>query len=383
MKMKQLAAALALTTFGAFASTAMAAALPDTPVPFKSGAGAMYDGVIYIGLGTAGQSWYKLDTKAAQPQWEAIAAFPDASRDQAQAVAINGKVYVFGGNGKINSDVVSVSNEVYAYDIASDSWTKVLTRSPIGLTGHTVVTADGKNALVVGSVNKAIFDGYFSDVDYATKAGDKALLDKINADYNGKQVKDYFFNKAILQYDPANNLWTTVGDLPYVGTAGSAVAVNPQDGSVAVVGGERKPGLRTATNVKFTVVDGYAKLDFLGDLIPPAGEDVQEGVAGAFAGYSNGTLVVAGGANFPGSTANYAAGQNFAHNGCTKTWRDEIYTYANGEWSNAGTLGQPLGYGVTIQNGDEIIFIGGETTGGTATSDVQTVTVQNGQVVVE
>ena len=381
MKIKQLAAALALTAFAA--SAALAASLPDVPVPFKSGAGAMNDGVIYVGLGTAGQDWYKLDTKSAQPQWQKIAAFPAPARDQAQAVALNGKIYVFGGCGKIDSELTSVSNEVFEYDPATDTWTKLLTRSPIGLTGHTVVTADGKNALVIGSVNKEIFDGYFSDIDYATKADNKALLDKVNADYNGKLVKDYFFNKAILQYDPANNLWTTVGNLPYYGTAGSAVAVDPQDHSVFVVNGERKPGLRTATTVKFTVEDDYAKLQNTPDLVPAQGDSVQEGVAGAFSGYSHGTMVVIGGANFPGSTANYNKGQNFAHNGCTKTWRDEIYTYADGAWTHAGDLATPLAYGVSIQNGDEIILVGGETSGGQATTDVQTVKVQDGKVVVE
>ncbi len=381
MKIKQLAAALALTAFAS--SAALAASLPDVPVPFKSGAGAINDGVIYVGLGTAGQDWYKLDTKSAQPQWQKIAAFPAPARDQAQAVALNGKIYVFGGCGKIDSDITSVSNEVFEYDPATDTWTKLLTRSPIGLTGHTVVTADGKNALVIGSVNKEIFDGYFSDVDYANKVGDKDLLAKINADYNGKLVKDYFFNKAILQYDPQNNLWTTVGNLPYFGTAGSAVAVDPADHGVFVVNGERKPGLRTATTVKFTVEDDYAKLQNTPDLIPAQGDKVQEGVAGAFSGYSNGTLVVIGGANFPGSTANYNKGQNFAHNGCTKTWRDEIYTYANGAWSYAGDLATPLAYGVSIQNGDELILVGGETSGGKATTDVQTVKVQDGKVVVE
>ncbi|MCK0515421.1 N-acetylneuraminate epimerase [Anaerobiospirillum sp. NML120448] len=381
MKIKHLAAALAL---GAMATTsAFAAALPDVPVPFKSGAGAMNDGVIYIGLGTAGQDWYKLDTKAESPKWEAIAKFPEAARDQAQAVALNNKIYVFGGVGKINSDILSVSNEVFEYDPATDTWTKLLTRSPIGLTGHTVVSADGKNAIVIGSVNKEIFDGFFKDLDYAAKAGDKDLSAKINADYISKPVKDYFFNKAVLQYDPQTNLWSNLGDLPYFGTAGSAVAVDPQDQSVFVVNGERKPGLRTSTTVEFTVENGAAKFVQTPDLIPAKGEKVQEGVAGAFSGYSNGTLVVIGGANFPGSTVAYAKGKNFAHEGCTKTWRDEIFTYANGAWTHAGDLATPLAYGVSIQNGDELILVGGETTGGKATTDVITVSVQDGKVVTE
>lgn len=381
MKIKHLAAALALAAFTTSAS--WAAALPDTPVPFKSGAGAMCDGVIYIGLGTAGQDWYKLDTKAAEPKWDKIAQFPAPKRDQAQAVALNGKIYVFGGCGPIESELTSVSNEVFEYDPATNKWQKVLTRSPIGLTGHTVVTADGKNALVIGSVNKEIFDGYFYDVNYAQTNKNEKLLNKINADYNGKEVKNYFFNKAILKYDPQNNLWTTIGDLPYYGTAGSAVAVDPQDKSVFVVNGERKPGLRTASTVEFTVDGETAILNQTPDLIPAAGEKVQEGVAGAFAGYSNGTLVVVGGANFPGSTDNYEAGKLFAHQGCTKTWRNEIYTFADGKWENAGKLATPLAYGVTIQNGDEIILVGGETTGGKPTTDVITVSVKDGKVVTE
>lgn len=380
-KLKHLAAAVALSA--AAASASYAQSLPDTPVPFKSGAGAISDGVIYIGLGTAGKDWYKLDTKASEPKWDKIAQFPENSRDQAQAVALNGKIYVFGGNGKITSDVISVSNEVFEYDPKTDTWTKLLTRSPIGLTGHTVVTADGKNALLVGSVNKEIFDGYFKDVDYATKAGDKKLLDKINADYTGKQIKDYFFNKAILQYDPVNNLWTTVGNLPYFGTAGSAVAVNPEDHSVFVVGGEKKPGLRTDTTVEFKVTNGSAILEHTPPLIPAPNEKIQEGVAGAFSGYSNGTLLVIGGANFPGSTENYAKGKYFAHQGCTKTYRNEIYTYKDGSWANAGSMQEPIAYGVSIQNGNELILVGGETNGGAASSKVIKVSYQDGKVVTE
>lgn len=377
--LKQLACAAALGTM--VSSSAFAAALPDTPVPFKAGAGAIDNGVIYIGLGTAGQDWYKLDTKASSPKWEAIAKFPEAARDQAQAVALNGKIYVLGGVGKIKSDILSVSNEVFEYDPAENKWTKVLTRSPIGLTGHTVVTNDGKNALVVGSVNKEIFDGFFYDLSVAEK--DKGLTAKINKDYISKPVEDYLFSNTVLQYNAADNQWVVLGNLPNYGTAGSAVAVDPKDKSVFVVSGEKKPGLRTAATSKFTVDGRTMKAEKGPDLVPAEGDKVQEGVAGAFSGYSNGTLVVLGGANFPGSTANYAKGKFFSHEGCSKTWRDDIYTFADGKWSFAGDLATPLAYGVTVQNGDEIILIGGETTGGLATSDVITVTVKDGKVVTE
>ncbi|EPH3909164.1 N-acetylneuraminate epimerase, partial [Escherichia coli] len=39
---------------------ANASVLPETPVPFKSGTGAIDNDTVYIGLGSAGTAWYKL-----------------------------------------------------------------------------------------------------------------------------------------------------------------------------------------------------------------------------------------------------------------------------------------------------------------------------------
>lgn len=362
-------------------TSAMAQSLPDFPVTIKSASGAMTDGVIYAGLGTAGKSWYKIDTKAQDPKWEEVASFPGDARDQSQSVALNGKIYVFGGCGKSSATgLTTVFNDVWAYDPANDSWEKVMTRSPFGMTGHSAITVDGKNAIVLGSVNKAIFDGYFEDLQ--TAAGNDELLAKVNADYSNKPVEDYYFNREVMQYNPETNMWSSLGQMPTTGTAGAALAA---DGNkVTVINGERKPGLRTAVTSQFTVEDYGLAWTQLPNLCPADGESVQEGVAGAMAGVSNGAVIVAGGANFPGSTVEYDKnGKLFAHQGKTKTWRDEIYALVDGQWVHSADLPLPLGYGITVQNGDEVILIGGETTGGTATSQVITLSFANGKVVVE
>ena len=377
--MKNIASILLVAT--ALSSSAFAADLPDTPVPFKLGAGVINDGVIYFGLGTAGKDWYKIDTNAKDPQWEKVSAFIGTARDQAQAVVLNNKIYVFGGVGKATEDAsrISVLNDVYCYDIKKDSWEKVMTRSPRGMTGHAVATVDNKTAFVIGSVNKPIFDGYFEDLEFAGK--DKKLIDIINAGYSNKPVEDYFFNKDVLRYDPKTNLWANEGQMPTTGTAGSAVAVDGNN--VTIINGERKPGLRTSAVSQFADQKTYLEWKQLPDLIAPEGSKVQEGVAGAFAGVSDHVVLVAGGANFPGSTEAYAKGKNFAHQGCTKTWREEIYAFVNGQWINVGKLPLPLGYGVAVQDDDEIILIGGETTGGKPTSQVITMSYKDGKVIVE
>ena len=378
--MKKLVSALLLSA-ALTGSSAYAAALPDLPVPFKLGAGAMLDGVIYAGLGTAGTDWYKLDTRAEKPQWEKAAVFTGPAREQSQAVVLNDKIYIFGGVGKASADAtrISVLNDVYVYDPQDDHWSKVMTRAPRGLTGHAAATVDGKIAFIVGSVNKPIFDGYFEDLEAA--ADDKALIERINADYSNKPVADYFFNRDVLAYDAERNLWYNKGQLPATGTAGSALAVDGN--TITVINGERKPGLRTAAVTQFTVEDYGLKWEPLPDLTAPEGEALQEGIAGAFAGVSDHVVLAAGGANFPGSTQAYANGRNFAHAGCTKTWRDEVYAYVNGQWVDAGRLPQPLGYGAAVQNGDEVILIGGETTGGKAVSKVITLSFKDGQVIIE
>ena len=66
------ALAIMMASFAANASV-----LPETPVPFKSGTGAIDNDTVYIGLGSAGTAWYKLDTQAKDKKWTALAALAD------------------------------------------------------------------------------------------------------------------------------------------------------------------------------------------------------------------------------------------------------------------------------------------------------------------
>lgn len=76
------------------------------------------------------------------------------------------------------------------------------------------------------------------------------------------------------------------------------------------------------------------------------------GVAAPFAGVSNGTLLVAGGANFP---------EGFPWAGGRKVWHDVVYQLAtpDGPWTVAGKLPRPLAYGVSISSSDGLVCIGG------------------------
>ena len=84
--------------------------------------------------------------------------------------------------------------------------------------------------------------------------------------------------------------------------------------------------------------------------LPPLPD--RHGFAGAFAGVSNGALIVAGGANFPGQPV---------WEGGRKAWYDKIFVLEkpDGEWHSGGALSMPMGYGVSITTDKSLLCIGG------------------------
>ena len=90
--------------------------------------------------------------------------------------------------------------------------------------------------------------------------------------------------------------------------------------------------------------------DLKWEKLPPLPDAL--GFAGPFAGVSHNVLIVAGGANFP---------EKMPWEGGKKIWHDSLFVLEkpDGQWRTAGKLPRPLGYGVTINHGQEIICIGG------------------------
>ena len=78
----------------------------------------------------------------------------------------------------------------------------------------------------------------------------------------------------------------------------------------------------------------------------------QLGVAGAFAGVSDGALIVAGGANFP---------DKMPWDGGKKVWHYSVYSLSetNGAWRNAGRLPRALAYGVSVTLNGAVFCAGG------------------------
>ncbi|WP_426192811.1 N-acetylneuraminate epimerase [Massilia sp. DWR3-1-1] len=354
--------------------------LPKFPLAVKMTAAAKVGDTVYAGLGSAGQAWYALDMAKPGAQWEALAPFPDQQRNNANAVAIGANVYVFNGQGKAHpaDQRLIIFDTVWKYDTAANSWSKVPTRSPLGGLASAATTSDRQNILFFGGASKAIFEGYFVDYFDAASAGvqdgaiatatSKARQDDVDERYFDQRPQDYLFTAHVLSYNPARNQWRNLGIDPNPATVASAVAVKGKQ--VTLIGGEIKPGLRSPNVKRLTVSGETLHWARLSPMAAAPGEAAQEGIAGAFAGYSGGVLLAAGGANFPGAWKQFNGGRLFAHKGLSKTWRADIYAEIKGKWMAVGKLPAPMGYGSYVQLDDGVLVVGGELQGGAGSNDV-------------
>ena len=88
------------------------------------------------------------------------------------------------------------------------------------------------------------------------------------------------------------------------------------------------------------------------------------GLGGAFAGVSNGALIVAGGSNFPHAPEGMSGSfpQAPKSKGGNRVWYDDIYVLSDAEqegWLTGFKLKEPLAYGASVSSGGSLISIGG------------------------
>ncbi|WED24983.1 N-acetylneuraminate epimerase [Vibrio sp. JC009] len=332
---------------------------PDLPVGLKSGVSAQLSNKLYVGLGSAGSAFYMLDLNNVEEGWQKKASFIGPERNGATASVVGDDIFVFGGAGKVEPTATSpvIFNTVYRYNSSSDSWSLVNTTAPVGLLGAASYSPDDETIVFFGGYNKGYFDKYLSDINATDKASQPEKWQKIVDNYMGMKPLDYKWNRSVIQFKPATGAWAELGTSPYIPNCGSALV---SQGTIStLVSGEIKPGLRTP-EVKQYQFGQPQPWQSLHSLPAPKGSNVQEGVAGAFAGKSNGALIVAGGANFHGAKNAFESGKMFAHNGFSKAFNAEIYVLEDGLWSQSNSLKKGIAYGASFTLDNGVLIVGGE-----------------------
>ena len=247
--------------------------LPSTafPIPMEEPVGAVVDGKLYIIQGLTDGGFQPMGVvyvyDPASKSWTKKSPMPEPHVHHGMTVALNDKIYVFGGFMRPGKDIAwQPVDNAWEYSPATDSW-KAIAPLPAKRGGGVAVAVDGKvyviggATILPGTSDPAIrFDGKPHDMcvgvneEYdpaknswrARAPMPTARNHFLGAEVNGKiyaiggRLGSTFITRSSNtdvneEYDVAQDLWTTKGQMP---TARSGVAGGVYKGRVYVAGGE-------------------------------------------------------------------------------------------------------------------------------------------------
>ena len=212
----------------------------DLPFTLQNGVAVERNGKLYIAGGAKGNGnssgLYEYDLTS--KEIKELSPIPqEAVRQQLVGQILNGNLYVFSGVGNV------AYTDGYKYDFDNDTWTKV---SDVELNGKALTVAGGnsiklneKEMLVMGGVNKEIFD------DAVAKLGTLQGRELANfRDYYFRaDPYEFRFNSDILIYNADSDTWRTIGESPFDPNAGAALLLIGN--KIYSINGEIKAGVRT------------------------------------------------------------------------------------------------------------------------------------------
>lgn len=223
--------------------------LPDLPVALtNAGMVAYRDQVIICGGETdTGMSakCFSLDTDDMEGSWKELATLPQAVSHMVLALqSLNDRdyLYLLGGRCKKETGISDLYRDVYALDLAANTWEKK-TSLPYPVTAGTGFAADEEQIVLFGGDTGETF--HRSELlSVAIKAEkDPAGLAKLNEERIELLNTHPGFSNKILLYNTRTGLCTEIGLLPFE-TPVTTTAVVWND-KVVLPGGEIKAGVRT------------------------------------------------------------------------------------------------------------------------------------------
>ena len=332
---------------------------PDLPTGIKNGVSAQVGNTLFVGLGSTQKEFFSLDLNNLSKGWKKQADFIGPARDGSTATAIGDSIYVFGGSGKANKEDQSpiVFNTIYRYQTKMNKWEQINSNSPVGLLGASSYSPNQKEIIFFGGYNKAYFDEYLASVTSIDKSKNPNKWKHVVDDYMGMEPQDYQWNKNVISFNPSTQSWENLGENINLPNCGAAIVSKNE--TAVLVSGEIKPGLRTAQVKKFQF-GSPSPWTQLSELPSPKGQNLQEGVAGAYAGLSNNAMIVFGGANFHGAQKEFKNGKMYAHDGLSKSYNPQIYVYQNKDWKQVNDFPKRLAYGSSFSLKDGLLVVGGE-----------------------
>ena len=219
-------------TEGALHTTSLPA-LPEA----KSEAAGAYDGTYIYVAGGETNSAYRLKYPGGD-FWETLAPLPGRVRKQpagvVQSAALTKNFYLFGGFAPATeSDTAYVHSDGLYYDAKTNTWCStapvVIDGKECAIVGASAVSSGIAHVAVLGGVSKDVF----------TRA-----LNHPEEGYLTHAPEWYQFNQEIFLYHTITDAWVSEAKSEKLARAGAAFVLF--EGDWYIIGGETKPGIRSA-----------------------------------------------------------------------------------------------------------------------------------------
>ena len=219
--------------------------LPPLPEGIDNAAAAILHKTLYVTGGNQGNSGNALYSLCLERDtaWVKLADYPGAKRLQPVLLASDDALYLMGGfevDPQTKKSVIS--SNFMVYHVAENRWGETFDvpqmndgtpRALVGCAGTRV----GNKFLVAGGVNHSIFKA--------------AVEGKAPQDYMKRPVEWYQFSKDLLVYDFTASKWSVIPNVEGMNKAGGSLLYHK--GTVYMVCGEKKPGIRTSEIVSYSL----------------------------------------------------------------------------------------------------------------------------------
>ena len=186
---------------------------------------------------------------------ERLATLPGSEgRIQPGVFVKNGKLYLYGGNNPSDGTrPSSVHDKSFALDLETREWREVAQpETPTGkgllpFVGTAVTKAPGTGEIyAAGGVNREVFNAAVLREYNQSKAPEKEMprYAELRREYLTQEPAWYRFSPTLWRFNPETETWEVLLTDPAFATAG-ALLTGDTEGRLFLVGGERKPGIRT------------------------------------------------------------------------------------------------------------------------------------------